>query len=125
VSSAVARILRLASILICLIAVASFAVFAVDQTRGASSHQQEELNGGSAAATSTPGTSGQSQPAPTHKSSVQEAIDEASNELTSPFSAITAGSSSEWVVRGGNLLLALIIYGFGLAYLARFIRVRS
>jgi hypothetical protein len=125
VYSAVARILRLASILICLIAVASFAIFAVDLARGASSHQQEELNGGAAAATTHPGTSGQPQPSPTHESWLQEAIDEASNELTSPFSGITAGSSSEWAVRSANLLLALVIYGFGLAYLSRFIRVRA
>ena len=51
-------------------------------------------------------------------------IDEASDYFTSPFAGIVSGSSSEWVVRGVKLLLALLVYGFGLGYLARVIRVR-
>jgi hypothetical protein len=123
VLSLIAGLLRLASIVICLIVVASFAIFAVDQTRGASVHQQEEVNGGAAPTTST-GTPGSPRTSSAHESTLHKAIDEASSNLTSPFSQITSGSSSEWVVRGVNLLLALIIYGFGLGYLARMIRVR-
>ncbi len=51
-------------------------------------------------------------------------IDEASEELTSPFAGLVSGSSSEWVIRGVKLLLALAVYGFGLSYLARVLRVR-
>jgi hypothetical protein len=122
VLSLIARLLRLASLVICLIVVASFAIFVVNQTSSASTHQQEELNG-SAPATSQsgPGSSKSSSP---HKSTLHKAIDDASNELTSPFSSITSGWSSQWAIRGVNLLLALIVYGFGLGYLARVIRVR-
>ena len=121
--SSFAGLLRLASIVICLIVVASFAIFAVDQTRGASSHQQE------AVANSTPATAGTgaaraSATSSGHESALHSAVDEVSNRLTSPFAGITAGSSSEWVVHGANLLLALLIYGFGLGFLARVIRVR-
>ncbi len=111
--------MRLASLVICLIVIASFAIFAVDQTKGASAHQQQELTVGTRAAT---GDSPKS--AATHESGLHEAIDEASNQLTSPFSGITSGSSSEWAIHGVNLLLALAVYGFGLGYLARVIRVR-
>ncbi len=59
-----------------------------------------------------------------HESSLHSTIDDVSNRLTSPFSGLTSGSSSEWVVHGVNLLLALLVYGFGLGFLARVIRVR-
>ncbi len=111
--------MRLASFVICLIVIASFTIFAVDQTKGASAHQQQELTVGTKAAlTETPKSTA------THESGLHEAIDEASNKLTSPFSGVTSGSSSEWAIHGVNLLLALAIYGFGLGYLARVIRVR-
>jgi tetrahydromethanopterin S-methyltransferase subunit D len=125
VLSAIAGLLRLASVLICLIVVASFAVFVVDQAKGASTHQQETVNSGAPAANAPTGASGQAKTSPSKESGLHEAIDEASNELTSPFSGITSGSSSQWVIRGVNLVIALIVYGFGLGYLARALRVRA
>ena len=117
--SSIAGLLRLASLVICLIVIAAFAIFAIDLTKGASAHQQQELKVGTReAATSTPKT------APAHESSLHEAIDEASDKLTSPFSGVTSGSSSEWAIHGVNLLLTLVVYGFGLGFLARVIRVR-
>ena len=127
-SSPVARALRMVSITICLIVAASFLIFAVNQTRGASSHQQEVVNGNAPAA----GAPGQSTRAPgaagagagVHENAAHRTIDSLSNAFTTPFKAVTAGSSSEWVVRGVNMLLALLLYGFGLGFLARVIRVR-
>lgn len=55
---------------------------------------------------------------------MHKAIDEASGQLTSPFSGIVSGSSSEWATRGAKLVLALLVYGFGLGYVARALRVR-
>jgi hypothetical protein len=124
VFSPLARVLRMASLVICLIAIASFVLFVVNQTSSASSHQQEVLNNGAVTTTAGAGASGAPSGSPPHKSSVHRAIDDASNALTSPFSGVTAGSSSEWVIRGANLLLALVVYGFGLGFLARTIRVR-
>ena len=122
--SAIAGLLRLASVLICLIVLASFAVFAVDQTKGASAHQQEVINGSAPATSTTTGASGSHQSPAPHEGGLHEALDEASSNLTSPFSAITSGSSSQWVIRGVNVLLTLIVYGFGLGFLARVLRVR-
>ena len=76
--SSIAGLLRVASLLICLTVIASFAIFAFDQTSSASTHQQEELNG----------------------------------------AAPTAAT------HGVNLVLALVVYGFGLGFLARTLRVR-
>lgn len=110
------KLLRVASLVICAIVIASFATFAVEQTKSASGHQQAELKGevapGSAVST------------PTKEGSVHKTLDEAFNELTSPFASIVSGSSSEWAIRGVKLLLALLVYGFGLSYLARVLRVR-
>jgi hypothetical protein len=114
----------MASLGICLIAIASFVLFVVNQTSSASSHQQEVLNSGTSTTTAGAGASGAPSGSPPHKSSVHRAIDDASNALTSPFSGVTAGSSSQWVIRSANLLLALMVYGFGLGFLARTIRVR-
>jgi hypothetical protein len=124
VVSLLSRTLHLASVFICLIVIASFTVFAVNQTSSASAHQQEVLND-EVAKPSTAAVSGASaRSSPSHESPVHEAIDEASKVFTSPFDGITAGWSSEWLIRSANLGLALVVYGFALGYLARLIRVR-
>lgn len=105
--------MRLASVVICLIVIASFAIFVVNQTSSASTHQQEELTGGSTSSKTS-----------SHEGTLHKTIDEASNKLTSPFSSITSGWSSQWAIRGVKLLLTLIVYGFALGFLARVIRVR-
>jgi hypothetical protein len=124
VLSAFAGLLRLASLVICLIVIASFAIFAVNQTSSASTRQQEALNNGAPTTTTSSGTSSSSKTSAPHESTLHKAIDDASNALTSPFSRITSGSSSQWAIRGVNLLLALIVYGFALGFIARVIRVR-
>lgn len=102
--------------MICLIVVASFVIFATGQTKSASKQQTEAVSG-------NPSTSSSGTP-PAHQSGLHKTIDEASNELTSPFAGVVSGSDSEWVIRGVKLLLALAVYGFGLSYLARVLRVR-
>ena len=117
--STIVRLLRIASFIICAIVIASFAIFVVDQTKTASAHQTAEVSSGPATPSNPGGSGSSNKPGAVHK-----AIDEASNELTSPFAGLVSGSSSEWLVRGVKLLLALVVYGFGLGYLARVVRVR-
>ena len=106
--------MRLASRVICLIVIASIVLFAVNQTSNASKAQQRELTGESAPTGSA---------SKEHPGAVHEAIDEASSQLTSPFSAVTSGSSNQWVIHVVDLLLSLGIYGFGLSFLARTLRL--
>jgi hypothetical protein len=115
-----AALLRFCSRAACLIVLLSFAIFAVNQTSEASSHQQKELIGTSSNVTTSPSTHASA----SQESTVHKAIDEVSNELTSPFSGITAGSSSQWAIRGVSTLVALLVYGLGCGYLARVLRVR-
>jgi hypothetical protein len=111
----IARVLRLASIAICLIAVAWFLLFALNQTSSASSHQQAEIY-------TAPGapTSHSSAPAPV--GGVHKAINEVFSKLSSPFSGVASGSS-EWTIHIVDTLLVLLVYGFGLAFVARLLRL--
>jgi hypothetical protein len=111
-----ARVLRLASIVICLVALASFALFALDQTKSASSHQQAAVNN---AAPPSTGTTTSSPSKPAHKNGLHTAIDKAFSTLSSPFSGLTSGSNSQWTIQIVDTLLVLLVYGFGLSFLAR------
>ncbi len=111
-----AKLLRIASVLICLIVILSFIVFAANQTQSASGHQREAL-GESSAQVHHGSKTGK-------ESSAHRKLDEVSNEFTSPFSGIVT-SSSEWLNRGVKLVLSLLVYGFGLGFVARFLRVRA
>ncbi len=113
----VAGPLRLASFAICLVVIASFALFVVNQASEASSSQVAALGGPNAA------RSPAKKPVAAN-ATLRTRIDEVSNDLTSPFSGVTAGSSSQWTIHGVNLLLTLVIYGFCLSFLARIIRMR-
>jgi hypothetical protein len=116
----IARILRLASLVTCLIAVVWFATFVLNQTSQASTHQQAELNaeGPAGGITTTTDSSGS-----THQSTLHKAVDKAFSTLSSPFSGITSGMSSQWTIHIVDTLLVLFVYGFGLGFLARLLRV--
>jgi hypothetical protein len=117
--SSITGLMRLASRVICLIVIAWFVVFVVNQTSSASTHQQNEVTEETSPPAGEPSAS-----AAKHESTLHRTLDEAANALTSPFAGIVSGSSSEWTIHIVKTLLALFVYGFGLAFLARFLRVR-
>lgn len=119
----VSTALRLGSRIACAIVLVSFALFAIDEAGSASAQQQNEVNE-AAPANPTSTTKPKSTTAKKSEGGVREAIDEASSTITSPFAGIVAGVHNEWVTRGVRMLLALLVYGFGLGYLARVLRVR-
>ncbi len=92
---------------------ASFSLFALDQMAGASKHQQTEITS-SANVTPIP-------PEAKHHAQPRQFIDDVAHSLTSPFHSIVP-SNSQWVSRGVPTVIALIVYGVGLGYLARFSR---
>ncbi len=118
--SPLAGILRLASLALCLVVTASFVLFVVNRTSSASRHQQQELSGEPAAS----GGSGPATEGAASSGSLRHTIDEVAKAVTSPFSGVTSGSSSQWVIRGVGLLLALLVYGVGLGFLVRVLRLR-
>ncbi len=109
--SSLVGLLALAGRLACLIVIAWFVVFAVDQTGSASARQQSEVNG-------RPAT------APTHESSLHRKLDDVAETLTSPFAGVVSGSQSQWTIHAVETVLALLVYGLGIGFLVRFVRVR-
>ncbi|HUN77999.1 MAG TPA: hypothetical protein VMU32_03685 [Solirubrobacteraceae bacterium] len=112
-------VLRLASRLACLVVLASFALFVVEQTGSASSGAQNAVLGTNNGVAARPTPHRRS-----HESTLHKTIDEAAERLTSPFSGVTAGDTSQWVIRGVGTLLALVVYGIGVGYLTRLMRLR-
>ena len=110
--------------MISLIVVLSFLIFAVDQTKSASSRQQELLNAGAPTTVTVAKPAASTSRATPHHGPVRRAVERASSALTSPFAGIVAASNGEWATRSVELLAALLVYGFGLGYLARTLRVR-
>jgi hypothetical protein len=125
VLSPLAGVLRLASIVLCLIVIVSFALFVVDQTGSASAHQQAELNNETTATGVANPSGGKGAAKDAGKSTVRKTIDETSESITSPFSFATEATSSEWLSRAIGLALTLLVYGFALSFVARTIRVRT
>lgn len=114
--SSLADLMLLASRIACLIVIASFVVFVVNQTSTASTHQLNELTGSLSPGESTAGHR--------RESALHRTLDEAANALTSPFAGAVTGSNSEWAIHIVRTALALLVYGLGVAFLVRFIRLR-
>lgn len=104
------RILVVSSFVCCALVCISLALFARDQATGASRHQQHEVVAGIPA----------SRPARRPKPAQQPRrfIDGAAHALTSPFDSIVQ-SDNPWVLHAVPALLALLVYGVGLRFLAR------
>lgn len=114
-----ARIVRLASLGCCLVAVAWFVTFAVQQSSTAAAHQASEIYPSSPPVTQT------TPPAPAKEGELRETVNNAFNDISSPFSSVTSGSTSTWKVHIVDTLLALLIYGLGLGFLARVLRLAA
>ncbi len=119
-----ARILRLASVVASVIVLVSFALFAIDETRNAAEESAAAVAGLDATRAPTPTASEERARERAHNS-VREAIDDANDILVAPFAPIADGMSSSWATRGIPALLALLIYGFALSFLARFAKGRA
>jgi hypothetical protein len=114
------RILRTAAILICAVVVISFALFAIDELNGASRRNETKLAQDLEA---NPPPAAERQREKDH-GSVREAIDDANDVVVSPFEGVVSNDDSRWTQRGVPALLALLVFGFGLGFLARFMRGR-
>ena len=111
-SRVISRSIKLVSLACCLLVSISFGLFAIDQMAGASTHQQTELAAGSdVSLPPVVQTKPHAQP--------RRFIDGAAKALTAPFDAVVK-SSNGWVKHGLPAVFALLVYGIGLGYLARY-----
>ena len=103
------------------IVILSFALFALDETRDASRRSAEGIAGLNASRTAQPSPQEERARESVH-GGVREAIDDANDVLLSPFASVAPFGAGAWARRGIPALLAVMVYGFGLSFLARFAR---
>lgn len=120
----VERSLRALAVLASLFVIGGWAGFAIDETRSASQQTQAEIAGARASAQVNPTADDERARERIH-SAPRDAIDDVNDVLLRPFAFVTDGSPSQWVHRSVSAMLALLLYGFGVGYLARFARGRS
>jgi hypothetical protein len=113
------RAIRAVAIVASAIVLISFGLFAIDQARAGSKREQDKL----AQQDTVDPTAAQERQREKVHSGIREVIDDADDFLLTPFTGIV-DSGDDWVKRGVPTALALVVYGFGLGFLARFARGR-
>jgi hypothetical protein len=113
--------LRAASVVASAIVIVSFGLFALDETRAASRRSAAETAGLRAARSADPNPEQERTRESVH-STAREVIDDADDVLLVPFAWAAPDSGGKWGRRGVPALLALLVYGFGLAFLARYVQ---
>jgi hypothetical protein len=114
--------LRLLSILCSLVLIASFAMFASDQAGAGSKRTVAEISAGDNSSAPA-GTPRQSAPKKKH-GAVRTAIDDANAKLVSPFDGMVA-ASSPWTKHIAEGVLAFLVFGLGLGFVARYAATRG
>lgn len=115
------RSLRYLAIALSLVIAIGFMLFALEDFGRASTSTTKEIAGYAATA---PSPAGERERERRH-GAVREAIDDVNDVLLSPFAGITDSSSSRWARRGVPALLGLLVYGFGIGFMARFMTARG
>jgi hypothetical protein len=117
------RLLRYAAIACSLLVVAGWGWFAYDQTNEASDKTQQEIAGQPVAALVDPSPDAELARERVN-GDVHEVIDDANDVLLRPFAPLVDGQDSKWLRRTLPAVLALLVYGFGLGVLSRFLADR-
>ena len=122
----IGSLLRIAATAAAALLVASFVLFAVDQSREGSANQVRTVEAGEARAASEAAID---RPAPDRATervrearhgSVRELIDDGNDVLVAPFVGVVE-SSNVWVERMVSGALALLLFGLGGTLLANFV----
>ncbi len=122
--------LRLFSIVASLVVLLSFGAFGIDQARSGSESSRAGIARETYVAAADP--AGYATPTPaqerlreTEHSGARELLDDGNDMLLAPIASLTEDNSSAWMRRGVPALVALLLYGFGLGFLARFAAGRA
>jgi hypothetical protein len=108
-------LLRLLSIACSLVLLASFAMFASDQAGDGSKQTVAQIG----ANDDTQAAAVKADEAKQKHGGVRRAIDGANDKLVGPFKGIVA-TDSPWGTRISESLLAFLVFGLGLGFLARY-----
>ena len=119
--------LRLVAVATTVIALVSFALFALDESREGSEQSIARLEGGQGPKGEAGRNINQANPPrrverarERRHGDVREAIDDANDIVVSPFTGIVT-SGEIWLQRGVPALLALLVYGVALRMLAAYV----
>jgi hypothetical protein len=116
-------LLRLISLACSVILIASFAMFASDQAGQGSKQTVAKIT----SADDVSGTAGAAAKQPKAKKGhgpVRSTIDDANAKLTSPFKSVVS-THSVWGERIAQSLLAFLVFGVGIGFLARYASTRG
>jgi hypothetical protein len=119
-----ASLLRVVSLVASVVVLLSFGLFALDETRAASQRTAAVVEGLDATRTADPSPAQERARERAH-SSARELVDDADDILLAPFTWAAPDTTNKWVLRGVPALVALVVYGFGLSFLARFAQGRA
>jgi hypothetical protein len=111
--------LRLTAITCSVLIGLGWLLFAVGETKSASAQSTEIVNGDELA-TRVDLDPDQERLREQAHSKPHEFIDDANDILLAPFTSFTNDSKNKWIRRTVPALLALLVFGFGLGYIARF-----
>ncbi|HWI22101.1 MAG TPA: hypothetical protein VNT22_05735 [Baekduia sp.] len=111
--------LRLLAIGCSLLIGAGWLMFALDESRSAS-ETSAQIVAGNDAATRADLSPDEERAREEIHSDAREYVDDANDILLKPFAGISADSDNKWVRRTVPAIIGLLVYGFGLGYLARF-----
>lgn len=114
-----ASLIRLVAILAAVVVVLGFGLFVIDDARSASAQTTAEIEGRAASRRADPSPDQERAREAVH-GKPREAVDDVNDVLLAPFAGLAADSRSKWVRRGVPAGLALLVYGLGLGFLARF-----
>jgi len=115
------RTVRIVAIILSAVVALGFVLFALDDVERTSDRKVAEIASYQQA---DPTPAGEREREQRH-GKLREAIDDANDILLKPFAGISESAGSRWVQRGVPALLGLLVYGFGLGFLARFMRGRG
>ena len=115
------RPLRILAIVLSLLVVTGFTLFALDDIGRASVQSRDRVE-----SLEAPDPAPAAERARERRNGwARELIDDANDVLLRPFDGLVAGSPSQWVRHGVPALLGLLVYGFLLGYAARHTRARG
>ena len=115
------RPLRYVAVALSLIIAISFTLFALQDIDRASKASEHRVAGYEA---TNPTAAGERDRERRH-GQPREIIDDVNDTLLAPFAGVAENETSRWARRGVPALLGLLVYGFGLGYLARFMTARG
>ena len=114
------RPLRYIAVIASAVVLVSFGLFAIDETRSASAESRAAIANQERGSRDPEAAAALERANDRSYSRARREIDRANRVFTRPFNGLVENSESAWMRRGVPAGLALLLFGAGFAFLARF-----